>query len=145
MATVVHQRQKEKGAAEDEMVGWHHWLNGHDSEQTPGDNKGQGSLACCSPRACKESDTTEWLTHTFTHTHTHTHTCSQNRGKWKQIAINCSIFIQKELSGLHNEFDEPLHFYLCCFVQKDSKVPCWKVGHVERIVTEMAYYSMLTS
>ena len=43
MATVVHQRQKEKGTAEDEMVGWHHRLNGRDSEQTPGDNEGQGS------------------------------------------------------------------------------------------------------
>ena len=38
--------QKEKGATEGEMVGWHHWLNGHEFEQTPGDSKGQGSLAC---------------------------------------------------------------------------------------------------
>ena len=41
--------QEEKGAAEDEMVGWHHWLNGHDFEQTPGDGEGQGSLACYNP------------------------------------------------------------------------------------------------
>ena len=41
--------QGEKGATEDEMVGWQHWLNGHKSEQTPGDSEGQGSLACCSP------------------------------------------------------------------------------------------------
>ena len=47
-------RQEEKGAAEDEIVGWHHWLKGHEFEQTPGDNEGQGSLACCSPWACKE-------------------------------------------------------------------------------------------
>ena len=40
--------QEEKGATEDEMVGWYHWLNGHEFEQTLGDNKGQGSLACCS-------------------------------------------------------------------------------------------------
>ena len=40
--------QEEKGAAEDEMVGWHHRLNGHEFEQTPGDTEGQGSLACCS-------------------------------------------------------------------------------------------------
>ena len=53
--------QEEKGAAEDEMVGWHHWLNGHDSEQTPGDSKGQGSLGCWSPWDRKELDTTEWL------------------------------------------------------------------------------------
>ena len=52
--------QKEKGAAEDEMVGWHHWLNGHEFEQTPGDS-GQGSLVCCSSRGLKELDTTERL------------------------------------------------------------------------------------
>ena len=40
---------------------WHHWLNGHKFEQTPGDSEGQGSLVCCSPWGCKESDTTEWL------------------------------------------------------------------------------------
>ena len=46
---------------EDEIVGWHHWLNGHESEQTLGDSEGQGSLECCSPRGRKESDTTERL------------------------------------------------------------------------------------
>ena len=42
-------RKEEKGTTEDEMVGWHHWLNGHESEQAPGDGEGQGGLACCSP------------------------------------------------------------------------------------------------
>ena len=42
---------------EDEMVGWHHRLNGHAFEQTPGDSERQGSLACCSPWVLKESDT----------------------------------------------------------------------------------------
>ena len=42
-------KQEEKGMAEDEMVGWHHWLSGHEFEQTPGDGDGQGSLVCCSP------------------------------------------------------------------------------------------------
>ena len=51
-------KQKE-GATEDEMVGWHHQLNGHEFEQTPGDSEGQGSLACWSPWDCKESDMTE--------------------------------------------------------------------------------------
>ena len=46
---------------EDEMVGWHHQLNGLESEQTPGDGEGQGSLACYSPWVCKEVDTTEPL------------------------------------------------------------------------------------
>ena len=43
---------------EGEMVGWHHQLNGHESEQTPGDSEGQESLACGCPWGCKESDTT---------------------------------------------------------------------------------------
>ena len=46
---------------EDEMVGWHHQLNGHEFEQTPGDGEGQGSLVCCSPWGHKESDTSEPL------------------------------------------------------------------------------------
>ena len=46
---------------EDEMVGWHHQLNGHEFEQTLGDGEGQGSLACCSPWGRKELDTTEQL------------------------------------------------------------------------------------
>ena len=43
------------------MVGWHHRLNGHESELAPRDGEGQGSLACCSPQSSKESDTTERL------------------------------------------------------------------------------------
>ena len=42
-----------------EMVGWYHRLNGHEFEQTPGDDEGQGSLACCSPWSHNESDKTE--------------------------------------------------------------------------------------
>ena len=47
------------------MVGWHHWLNGHEFEQAPGDGKGQGNLVCCSPWGCKELDTTEQLNNNF--------------------------------------------------------------------------------
>ena len=54
-------RQEEKGTTEDEMVGWHHWLNGRESEQIPGVGDGQGGLACCSPWGQKESDMSEWL------------------------------------------------------------------------------------
>ena len=53
--------QEEKGATEDEMVGWHHQLNGYEFEQTPGDGDEQGSLACCSPWGHKESNMTERL------------------------------------------------------------------------------------
>ena len=47
--------------AEDEMVREHHRLSGHEFEETPGNSEGQGSLECCSPWGCKESDTTEQL------------------------------------------------------------------------------------
>ena len=53
--------QEEKGMTEDEMIGWHHWLNGHGFGWTLGVGDGQGGLACCSPWGLKESDTTEWL------------------------------------------------------------------------------------
>ena len=53
--------QEEKGMTEDEMAGWHHWLNGRESEWTLGVGDGQGGLACCDSWACKESDTTEQL------------------------------------------------------------------------------------
>ena len=43
------------------MIGWHHRLNGHEFEQTPGDDEGQGSLVCCSPWGCKELDMIERL------------------------------------------------------------------------------------
>ena len=51
----------EKGTTEDEMVGWHHRLSGHEFEQAPGVVDGQGGLACCSPWGHRESDTTERL------------------------------------------------------------------------------------
>ena len=61
-------RQEEKGTIEDEMVGWHHWLNGHEFEKAPGIGGGQESLVCCSPWGHKESDTTEQLHVLFTFT-----------------------------------------------------------------------------
>ena len=59
-------RQEEKGMTEDEMVGWHHRLNGHGFEQASGYGEGQGSLACCSSWGCKELDTTDLLNTTTT-------------------------------------------------------------------------------
>ena len=67
-------RQEEKGMTEDEMVEWHHRLNGHEFEQAPGDGEGQGSLECCSPWDCKESDMAERL---------------NNNNK---VLHNCSVF-----------------------------------------------------
>ena len=53
-------RMEEKEMTEDEMVGWHHQLDGHEFQQTPGDGEGQGSLACCSPWVSREWT---WLSH----------------------------------------------------------------------------------
>ena len=53
--------REEKGMTEDEMAGWYHRLDGHEFEQAPGVGDGQGSLAYCSPRGCKESDMTKRL------------------------------------------------------------------------------------
>ena len=56
--------QEEKGTTEDEMAGWHHGLDRHESEWTLGDGAGQGGLACCDSWGCKESDMTERLSWT---------------------------------------------------------------------------------
>jgi len=53
--------QEEKGTTEDEMAGWHHWLDGCESQSTPGVGDGQGGLACCDSWGREESDTTEQL------------------------------------------------------------------------------------
>ena len=78
--------RQEKSMIEDELVGWHHQLDGHESEQALGVGDGQGSLVCCSRWGHKESDTTEWLSnwteliHSYTHEHAHsTHTCTCSR------------------------------------------------------------------
>ena len=59
-------RQEEKGTTDDEMAGWHHWLDWHEFEQSLGTGDGQGSLACCSPWGRKELATTERLNWTST-------------------------------------------------------------------------------
>ena len=57
--SITYHSQEEKGTTEDEMVGWHHQLNGHEFEQALGDGEGQGSPVCCSSWGCKKLDTTE--------------------------------------------------------------------------------------
>ena len=73
-------RQEKKGMTEDNMVWWHHQLNGHEFEQALGDGEGQGSLECCSPWGHKESDMTEWL---------------NNNNNKRKISMNLSEFIRK--------------------------------------------------
>ena len=70
---------QEKGKTEDEMVGWHYLLNGHEFEYTPGIGDGQGGLGCCSPRGHKKSDTTDRL--------------NNNKNSAKSIKINSGILL----------------------------------------------------
>ena len=74
--------QEEKGTTEDEMVRWHHRLNGHEFDHAPGDGEGLGSLVCCSPWGCKELDTTEQLNNT-------THNIESNRPHLKSMDCSC--------------------------------------------------------
>ena len=75
--------QEEKGTTEDEMAGWHHWLDGHESEWTPGVGDGQGGLACCDSWGRKESDTTERL-------------------NWTELNVFLSLFYQLILKYIKN-------------------------------------------
>ena len=75
--------QEEKGMTEDEMAGWHHWLDGRESEWILGVGDGQGSLACCDSWHRKESDTTEWLNWTELK--------EQTTSYWRQNPENCYL------------------------------------------------------
>ena len=96
--------QEEKGMTEDEMVGWYHWLNGHEFEQASGVGDGQGSLACCSPWGCKESDSTEWLNwdpQVQPSTHPWLPKCCQPSWKHGEFSWgSCSHFPQNDLKKL---------------------------------------------
>ena len=93
-------RQEDKGTTEDEMVGWHHWLNGHEFEQAPGVDDGQRSLACCSPWGCKELDTTERL-------------------NWSARKLGSIISITNNLIGCYLTFSWNLKYH--------TTGECWEV------------------
>ena len=90
--------QKEKGTAEDEMVGWHHWLDGHGFGWTPTVGDGQGSLACWSPWSHKESDTTEWLNWTES---------------WAAGTEIIHILLPTHMHSLPHQHYSPLERYIC--------------------------------
>ena len=92
----------EKGVTEDELVGWHHWLNGHEFEQTLGDSEGQGNLACCSPWGCKELDTTEQLNNNNNKT---MKTTATEYGLHLHYSLNHSVwFFGTSNQRRHNEY-----------------------------------------
>ena len=80
--------QEEKGSTEDEIVGWHHWLNGHEFEQVIGVGDGWGGLACCRPWLQKELDMTEWLNNNSNHYVMHK---SFSIHKWNTIGTLSSV------------------------------------------------------
>ena len=88
-------RQEEKGTTEDEMVGWHHQLKGHEFEQAPGDGKGQGSLGCFSSWGCKERTwLRDWTTTTrppFTHSTGVDSSYHPLRASWSSSVSNISF------------------------------------------------------
>ena len=114
-----------KGTTEDELVGWHHRLNGHEFEQASGDGKGQGRLECCSPWGCKESDTTEQLNNTarqVTHKYIHVCTKPEKNRAFSQTAVTlgthqtCAEYIYSSIITLSN----PYHTRFFC--SGESKV-----------------------
>ena len=84
-------RQEEKGMTEDEMVRWHHQLNGHEPEWTLGIVDGQGGLACCSPWGRKESDMTEQLNWCDTETRIWVQVTSLGGDPWKHLWRNKEV------------------------------------------------------
>ena len=88
--------QEEKGTTEDEMSGWHHWLDGRESEWTPGVGDGQGGLVCCNSQGHKESDMTEQLNWTELKAHMRLHNTQWMEASvmplittWKGEAAEC--------------------------------------------------------
>ena len=119
-------RWEEKGTTEDEMVGWHHRLDGHECEQAPGVGDGQGSLACCGPWGGKESDTTEWV--------------SNNNNKiiyndiCNIISINTYSNIMHiscgkvHISSQKNPVNLPIPFHVCCVILHSRRRE-WVMGN----------------
>ena len=117
-------RQEEKGMTEDELVGWHHQLNGHEFEQALGVAYGQGSLACCSPWGLKESDMTVWLNWTEAQVEVLPHQCPYTHGAvccafyqlsshWSHIKIDSSALQTENIISYFSGFLIKLKIFKC--------------------------------
>ena len=108
--------QEEKGMTEGEMAGWHHQLNGHESEWTPGVGDGQGGLECCDSWGRKESDTTERLIWSDLIVDLQ---CSKCTAKWFSfiyiyIYINTHTYILFQIIFLYRLFQNTEYSCLYC-------------------------------
>ena len=83
--------QEEKRVTEDEIVGWCHWLDGREFEQTPGDGEGQGSLACCSPWGCHELDKIGWQNKNKTKDRVWSWTCRSISGRPGLVCLPTAV------------------------------------------------------
>ena len=108
---------------EDEMVGWHHQLYGHEFEQAPGVGDGQGSLACCSPWGHKESDMTEWLNWL---------TCAVKAAKLHKSLCGAGIRVPRLPLGIEHLHDIYRSAPLLCFqdhLQQTKYITFWGYFH----------------
>ena len=113
-------RQEEKGITEDEVAGWHHWLNGHECEQSLQDSGWQGKLVCCSPWGCKESDTSERLNNNRSQ-EKHSQDISWSLNGYDHSAIVSSTFFIPP----HSLWDK----LMMLWIRKDSVFLEWTFFH----------------
>ena len=97
------------GGEGDEIVGWHHWLNGHEFEQGLGVGDGQGSLACCDPWGCKEWDTTERLNWTESFASPDAEKPLFSYHKWVKLWMGCSSYPTGKRQGLMKQCVDWIH------------------------------------
>jgi len=117
--------QEEKGMVEDEMAGWHHWLDGHEFEWTPGVGDGQGGLACCDSWGYKESDTTErlnWTELNWTNSVKKTHwyygvPCCAKLLQFSSVQLSCSVVSDPLRPHEPQHTRPPVHHQLWEFTQ----------------------------
>ena len=122
------------------MTGWHHQLNGHEFEQTPGDGDGQGSLDCCSSWGHKELDTTEWLNNNNYRKHFYFDFII-----WKK-KMYCSGFLNTAFCSWGTGFETGvgLHGRLHVRVRLHGRQPCWESCWWRRAWRETQAHGFLT-
>ena len=114
-------------ATEDQKVVQHHQLNGHEFAQTLRDNEEQGSLVCCNPWGCKESDMTQRLNNNIFQTQCYVSQCAALRRAWHCL---CGILAK-------NKFPEPDH-------EETSDIPCWNLLWSECVPPKFTCWSLST-
>ena len=126
--------QEEKGTTEDEMAGLHHWLNGRESEWTPGVGDGQRGLVCCDSWSRKESDMTEQLNWTeliefyFTHGTPDPH--KHGTKSWQEHRLRIRMYPQQFVE------QQPTSLSPNMVYQRDQLASCWQADYSEHLCYE---------